>query len=259
MKNRKLLVLGSTSSIASNIVPNLDFDIDSIHNINRINNLRKEFSIASPETLNLNFENSKESVQQISALVESFRGTPVIAINFLGSFGEVSNLSELDIENSLTTCHQNLLPFFILAKAGISFPRGSVIIGFSGAGVGGKNIDDSSFGYLASKAAMAVMSEAIDQQLIQNGVRFGLVAPGAFPSPMQEKVAKASSTSISLERIRRAKEITNTSATYEKLVNTLNFLIQNPAALGGRVWSATHDDLLDVPTHPDFGKLRRIF
>ena len=58
MKNRKLLVLGSTSSIASNIVPNLDFDIDSIHNINRINNLRKEFSIASPETLNLNFENS---------------------------------------------------------------------------------------------------------------------------------------------------------------------------------------------------------
>jgi NAD(P)-dependent dehydrogenase (short-subunit alcohol dehydrogenase family) len=259
MKNRKLLILGSSSSIARYIVPNLDFDPDSIHNINRINDSRKDSVIANPQSLNLNFENSKESVRQISSLVESFRGIPVIAINFLGSFGEVSNLSELDIENSLTTCRQNLLPYFILAKAGMSFPKGSAIIGFSGAGVGGQNLDDSSFGYLASKAAMVVMSEVIDRQLMQNGVRFGLVAPGAFPSPMQEKVAKASSKSISLDRIRKAKEINSSSATPEKLVNTLNFLIQNHTELGGRVWSANFDPLVANNSREDFGKMRRIF
>jgi NAD(P)-dependent dehydrogenase (short-subunit alcohol dehydrogenase family) len=175
----------------------------------------------------------------------------------MGSYGKIQAVDDLDIEDALLTNSSNLTPFLLIAKIAKVLPAGSRVISFSGAGVGGDNLDDSSLGYLAAKASMAVLAEAIDQQLEKHGVRFGLISPGAFPSRMQEVVSKENSNKIPEKRVLRAKEVMTSMPSPKKLVNLIEFLAANPRQLGGRTWSANFDDLTDQVGN--FGKLRRIY
>ena len=91
------------------------------------------------------------------------------------------------------------------------------------------------------------------------GVRFGLVAPGAYPSRMQKAVATSNATHISLLRKSSAERVLNQASSPKRLVDLLEFLRMHPELAGGRIWSAVHDHLVTDLSRPDFGKLRRIF
>jgi NAD(P)-dependent dehydrogenase (short-subunit alcohol dehydrogenase family) len=258
MSNKTLLVFGSTSSIAKALLPDLNIEPNQIFSFDRVNsNQRVNEYIPIANQHYLDWGDHEEIEKSISVRLSFIPAEPILVLNFMGFYGSIQRIEELDIDDALLTNSMNLFPFFLIAKIAKSFPVGTRIISFSGAGVGGENLDDSSLGYLAAKASMAILTEAIDQQLSRNGVRFGLISPGAFPSRMQEVVSQESSNRIPESRVARAKEVMIGAPSTEKLAKLVIFLAENPQLLGGRTWSANFDNLTDQAGN--FGKLRRIY
>lgn len=256
--SHQLVILGGTSSIAQIIVPLLGYAPEEILYVNRRSSLVNNQS-AIGNVLSVDFETRDSGARQLSEIFKNIQKTDVVVLNFIGFFGEVSSLRDANIDEILDTTVTNLAPFFALAKACLSLPNRSCVISFSGAGVGGDNIDDSSFGYLAAKSSMSVLVEAIQSQLRTAAVHFGLVAPGAFPSRMQDAVARAATGVIEDSRIKRAESIMTTEPNPEKLVALIKFLTANPDLLDGRCWSANFDALEGNNLVANFGKMRRVF
>jgi NAD(P)-dependent dehydrogenase (short-subunit alcohol dehydrogenase family) len=258
MSNKTLIVFGSTSSIAKALLPDLKFEPNQIFSFDRVNsNQNANQYIPKANQYHLDWADLEEIEKSISVKLNFIPAEPVLVLNFMGFYGSIQRIDELDIEDVLLTNSMNLFPFFLIAKIARSFPVGTRIISFSGAGVGGENLDDSSLGYLAAKSSMAILTEAIDQQLSRHGVRFGLISPGAFPSRMHEVVSQESSNKIPESRVARAKEVMMGVPSTERLGKLVIFLADNPQLLGGRTWSANFDDLTDQGGN--FGKLRRIY
>jgi NAD(P)-dependent dehydrogenase (short-subunit alcohol dehydrogenase family) len=254
----QLIVFGSTSSIAKVLLPSLGIEPKNIISFDRLNNNQEtNYFIPSENQFRSDWSNFSETEKFVANILTQQMLDSVLVLNFMGFFGQIRKIEELDILEALVTNSVNLFPFLLVAKIAKFLPANSSIISFSGAGVGGDNLDDSSFGYLAAKASMAVLAESIDLQLSQHGIRFGLVAPGAFPSKMQEVVAEKGSTRVPDSRVARAKQVMSSNPSIEKLSRAVCFLNDNPDLLGGRIWSANFDEL----THQskNFGKLRRIY
>ena len=258
MNIKNLIVFGSTSSIAKALLPDLSFEPNQIFSFDRLNSTQEiNRYIPKANQYQLDWGSTNQIENFISLKLKAKFTEPILVLNFMGFFGSIQGIEELDIEDALLTNTKNLLPFFLIAKIAKSLPTDTRIISFSGAGVGGDNLDDSSLGYLAAKASMAILAEAIDQQLSKHGVRFGLISPGAFPSKMQEVVAQESSNRIPELRVARAKEVMMSVASTENLAKLVIFLSENPQLLGGRTWSANFDQLTDQGGN--FGKLRRLY
>ena len=259
MKPHKLIVFGGTSSIAKLVVSELGFVNSEIYFVNRTRN-RYRYSKNSKdknETL-IDFHNLPLFEKKINKLFQSFGSSPVAVINFFGTLGSIESLSEISLISTLETNRQNLLPFCLIAKAAAKLPSGSVLISFSGAGIGGSNLDDSSLGYLAAKASMSFLVEVFDRQLMDKGIRIGLVSPGPFLSPMQIAVATTKSSSVPVDRINRAKVLLDKPSSPVKLIALLRHLLSHPEVLGGRTWSANFDDLKSISLVTDFGRMRRV-
>jgi NAD(P)-dependent dehydrogenase (short-subunit alcohol dehydrogenase family) len=258
MKISTLFVFGSTSSIAKAVLPELDVKPSRIFSIDRVG-LNQEANDYIPEAnqFRLDWDNIIDIESLVVSRLSENISDSLLILNFMGSYGKIQAVDDLDIDDALLTNSGNLTPFLLIAKIAKFLPAGSRVISFSGAGVGGDNLDDSSLGYLAAKASMAILAEAIDQQLEKHGVRFGLISPGAFPSRMQEVVSRENSNKIPEKRVLRAKEVMTSTPSTQKLVNLIEFLAANPQHLGGRTWSANFDDL--TPQVGNFGKLRRIY
>jgi NAD(P)-dependent dehydrogenase (short-subunit alcohol dehydrogenase family) len=171
----------------------------------------------------------------------------------------IENLNNFDVSSALETNRQNLLPFLLIAKLAKNLSSGSLVISFSGAGVGGSNLDDSSIGYLGAKASMSILIESFDRQLAERNIRIGLVSPGAFQSPMQRAVARANDLVIPISRINSAKQLEEEPSSPEKLITLLKYLIENPRLLGGRSWSANFDKLGVKDMNAEFGRMRRVY
>jgi len=260
MMPKILIVLGGTSSIANLVVPKLGFDNSKIYYVNRLNiNNQLNLKSKKKDTTLIDFGDLQVLEKTLKKFLKQFENEPVVVMNFLGNFGLVESLSRLDVSTALETNKQNLSPFLLIAKLAKNLCSGSIVISFSGAGVGGSNLDDSSLGYLAAKASMSILVEPLDQQLAAHNVRFGLVSPGAFWSPLQKIVAAANTQDIPKSRINRAKQLKNKSSSPEKLIFLLKFLIENPEELGGRSWSANFDSVESKNLSVDFGKMRRLY
>jgi NAD(P)-dependent dehydrogenase (short-subunit alcohol dehydrogenase family) len=258
MNINKLIVFGSTSSIAKVLLPNLGIAPSHILSFDRVNSNQVANTYLPQENQYQSDWNDASEIESfVLATLHGRLVEPVLVLNFMGLFGQIEKIQDIDIGDVLLTNSKNLLPFLLAGKIARFLPKGSRILSFSGAGVGGDNLDDSSLGYLAAKASMAILVESIDRQLTQYDVRFGLIAPGAFPSRMQEAVAQVDSTKIPLARVSRAKEVMSGNPAPEKLLELISFLANNPHLLGGRTWSANFDELTE--RGGNFGKLRRIF
>jgi NAD(P)-dependent dehydrogenase (short-subunit alcohol dehydrogenase family) len=256
---RKLLVIGSSSYIASSTVPMLNFERSDIFSLDRYSQKNVASSYVNEE--NRYFFDSSDTAEMISALenvLSKIGKSRVMILNFIGSLGDLST-ENLNLQNIFYTFEVNMRPNLILANQSLNLQSGSLILSFSGAGIGGQNLDDSSLGYLSAKASLAVLVEVFDRQSAPKGVRFGLIAPGAHPSRMQKEVAVSDAKHIPSDRKADALHLLNHGSNTENLVNTLEFLRIHPELAGGRIWSAAHDTLSEDFVHSDFGKLRRIF
>jgi NADP-dependent 3-hydroxy acid dehydrogenase YdfG len=260
MNYGKTIVFGSTSSIAKLIIPKLEIEASSLFTVDRSHNsIRPEIFTNSEKNLMVNFSDSLDTYNLIVDFIGLMEQEPILVLNFSGYFGEVASLHNLDIDEALSTVDANLRPYLMVMKIGTLLPPGSLIVSFAGAGVGGSNLDDSSFGYLASKASLAILNESIDKQLERKGVRSTLISPGAFVSQMQNIVANANEGDIPTERIANAKKVMEAIPETRKLISIINFLKNHPEIAGGRMWSANFDLPISDERVPNFGRMRRIF
>jgi len=260
MKYSKVLIVGAGSYIASQILDHLDFGESEIFIVSR--------SILSPELLinygqvnRLIIENfaDESSFDSVQSFLDLNPGEALLVINFIGVFGTITNIDDIEITNFYSELQQNLTPFLVLSKI-IALCNEGLFISFSGGGIGGDNLETASPSYLASKAALVIMIEGFDKAYGDRGARFTAVSPGAFPSRMQDLVANSDDDSvISSQRRSEAIRISNSRTDPGKLIALINYLIRNPDMAGGRVWSANFDELAGGKMVANFGKLRRIF
>jgi NAD(P)-dependent dehydrogenase (short-subunit alcohol dehydrogenase family) len=248
----KIIIFGSTSYIADQILKTWGSRENSYIFVDR--NIRN--STNSATLLKFEENDPDKTFDELKKLLGLWDSSPVLILNFMGTIGSIEPIESMDVAGLLKCMNSNLTPYFHLAKFGRFLPKSSLIISFSGAGIGGSNLDDSSMGYLAAKSAMGISAEAINNQLSKFEVRFGLIAPGAFPSMMQNRVANSKETHIPENRRLGAKATLDDVPNVERLVNLIEFLFSNPEISGGRIWSSNWDEL-KIP-EGDFGKIRRV-
>jgi short-subunit dehydrogenase len=256
----KVLITGANSHIASQCIPGLNLGNSEVFVVTR-DQLNSTYKIAGMDAKNLIIKDYKtiEVLQTLKSFLDLNSEDRLLILNFIGNFGTIDTIEDLDLINFGYQVNDNLIPFLLLAKLITSCQEG-LLLSFAGAGVGGDNLETASPSYLASKASIAILIEGLDNQYSDRGIRFGAISPGAFPSKMQKLVAESPSESVvTTKRREQALETLNSEMDPSNLIKMLNFLIQNPESAGGRIWSANFDKPTKDPEVQNFGKLRRVF
>ena len=260
MTYTKVLITGSNSYIASQCIPGLNLGNSEIFLVSR-DTANLKYLINGSEVRSLEIKDFKDGgvLNTLAKFLQLNSGDKLLIINFIGNFGTIESIEDLNLETFSLEVSENLIPFMVLSKLLLRCQSG-LFLSFAGAGVGGDNLEVASLSYLASKASIVVLVEGLDNVLRKNGVRVGAISPGAFPSRMQEVVAKSRNDSVvSTKRKNEALKILQSKVDPSKLIYMLNFLIANPDDAGGRVWSANFDSPETELGDRNFGKLRRIF
>jgi short-subunit dehydrogenase len=241
-------------------MPGLDFGTSEIYLVSR-NSLDSKNLFEGSHTESLVIKDFNESgvLQTLKTFLKLNPADKLLIINFIGNFGTIDSLDNLNLENFESEVNDNLIPFMILSKLITSCESG-LFLTFAGAGVGGDNLEVASLSYLASKASIVFLVEGIDNILRGNGIRVSAISPGPFPSRMQKVVAESQDTlSVSAERKSQALKTLHSQVNPSKLISMLNFLMENPDIAGGRIWSASFDSLVTELGKENFGKMRRTF
>lgn len=82
------------------------------------------------------------------------------------------------------------------------------------------------------------------------------IAPGAFPSQMQEAVAQSEGTLISLARRNQAVKTNKSTVDNSKIINLILLVVKSSSEVNGKLLSANFDSEYDLQK-PEFGFLRR--
>jgi short-subunit dehydrogenase len=260
MNYSKVLITGAGSFIASQILDQIDFGESEIFLVSR-KTLSPLLIFKHSTTNHLIIEDFGDEgcFQSVQSFLQLKNDDRLLVLNFIGVFGSIASIDEINNETFHLELKQNLNPFLTLSKLIVNCEAG-LFVSFSGGGIGGDNLETISPSYLASKAALVFMIEGLDNTYSTRGVRFTAVSPGAFPSRMQDVVANSFDESVvSQQRRSEAIETLNSKSDPTKLIQLMNFLIKNPEEAGGRIWSANFDQLAANNLTDNFGKLRRIY
>lgn len=260
MKYSKVLITGAGSYIASQILDKIDFGDSEIFLVSRKTlNPPLMSNYVKANHLILDDFGDEDSFQLVQNFLHLRTDDCLLVLNFIGVFGSITSIDEINNDAFHSELKQNLNPFLTLSKLIVNCYAG-LLISFSGGGIGGDNLETISPSYLASKAALVLMIEGLDKTYSERGIRFTAVSPGAFPSRMQDIVANSLDGSVvSQQRRDEAKRTLNSKSDPTKLIELINFLIKNPEVAGGRIWSANYDQLTAKNVAANFGKLRRVF
>jgi hypothetical protein len=254
----KVLVVGVNSSIASMVMPELDLDKKNTFGISHSLNQESLSWIEKDHVLISSYPLSQVFRETLLNRIIPLRNEKVLVLNFAGIFGTPAPLKDLNTNSVLETVNQNLSQFLSVAEIFFSLPPKSLLVGFSGGGVGGDNMDATSLGYLLSKISLAGIVEVLDRELKNENKRTTLIAPGPFPSIMQEAVSNAPAGLVSNVARKNAQEVQASGDKLKKLAQAINWVSSNPQQAGGRIWSAQRDDFSQIPDRKNFGFLRRV-
>ena len=258
MNYSKVLVVGLKSSIAALVMPELDFDKEILFGISRDSKTHNLPWIRSDHILISDFPFADEVNQRVLEEISPLGSEKILVINFAGIFGVPATLDDLNIQEIIEVLNSNVVQFLSIFNLLKKCPPGSFLIGFSGGGVGGDNMDASSLGYLMSKFSLAGVSEILDKDLKGKRSGVALIAPGPFPSNMQTAVANAPEGVVPENARKQAAGVKADATKITRLVNTIRWVANNPNESGGRTWSAQRDDFSDIERSERFGKMRRI-
>lgn len=253
-----VLVFGAGSSIARYVFPEIkNYSKSQVHIYRKVPKDLVKIDNSATLVSEFNFNHELRSLDLFLSKLGINSPNKLLILNFIGYFGHVERINEITSDLILETMKANLLPFLELVKLLKSAANESVMIGFSGGGIGGPNLERASLGYLGSKGAMGFISEVVSNELQIQGKALTLIAPGPFPSPMQEIIA--CSTFPEYEQQRRKAELMFKGKTESKrLIDLLKWIIENPSKANGKILSAIHDDLDSIDKIKSFGLLRRI-
>lgn len=260
MKNfDHVLVFGAGSSIARHVMPELKKYSKSLIFIYRKNPIIPlEMDDFDNLICEFNFDDDLQSFDSFLSNLNIKSSDTLLILNFIGQFGEVESMNTISPESILKTMEKNLRPFLTLVKLLKDVASDSVMIGFSGAGIGGSNLERASLGYLAGKGAMGFICESVSGELHKQNKSLSLIAPGPFPSRMQEIVAKSTFPEFE-ESQKKSSLVMQSLVNPNKLNYLIGWIIKNPEIANGRILSALHDDTSLITSTSNHGFLRRVY
>lgn len=259
MKREFAVITGGSSYIANQVLPLLNLNVNKVlfvvrkGSVNKLPKIKYESEIIEVEDFrSISFENARKRILD-------FASSEMLFINFVGSLGPVSNPEAISLDDFYLTLSNNLDPFMLTFEIFSKCEAGSLYITFSGAGIGGDNLDDISLGYLCAKSAMVTLVEVLQNRISGSKNYICAIAPGPFPSEMQTSLLNSElKIYLSDTRVTEIRKLIELGGSTEKLVSAIEFAINNPDLVGGKVISARHDDFKSITSTKNFGKMRRV-
>jgi hypothetical protein len=252
------VIIGGTSYIASQVLPHLNLKVKTTYFISRNSRLETYPEISGlSKVINISKYN-EDQIKHIISKTNLTQSSSVLMINFAGTLGNLIENGLANVGEFYETFHSNLDPFLhsinLFSQAGPD----SLYVTFSGAGVGGDSLDDSSLGYLCAKTSMAILVETLQEKFKSGDKHICSIAPGPFPSQMQKSLLDTRLIhKISALRIKAAEKVVANGSSTKKIISVLNLVISKPENFGGRIISANFDAFESTEISGRFGKLRR--
>ena len=259
MNRNFAIVLGGSSFIARSILTKIDLDVDEVIFLTRKKS-KGSIPVLPKKSRNFELDERNElTLEKIACDLDISHNTSIIVFNLVGTLGNIFDVRTSDEKQFNETFQLNMNPFISsLAIFNKSGPN-SIYINFSGAGIGGENLEDMSYGYVCAKASMVILVELLQRQFLDQRKFICSISPGAFPSQMQLQLLNPEVKSrLSAKRLDSLKNLQSTGGSTDNLVQAIQFIINNPESVGGRMISANFDDFNNLNFSKDFGKLRRI-
>ena len=135
-----------------------------------------------------------EEVEAFAAAVGERCGRADVLVNCAGIQGPVGPLTDLDLAGWRRTVEVNLIGTVHAIRAFVPLMRlsgGGRIINLSGGGIGGSSVAPRISAYIASKAAVVGLTEALGRELAEDRIWVNALAPGAINTSFVEPILTA--------------------------------------------------------------------
>lgn len=163
--------------------------------IGQLHDLEEAVTRAGSETLWRRVDVSQlEEVEAFAAAVGDEYGRADVLVNCAGIQGPVGPLTDVDLAGWRRTVEVNLIGAVHAIRAFVPMMRrcgGGRIINMSGGGIGGSSVAPRISAYIASKAAVVGLTEALGRELAEDRVWVNALAPGGINTSFVEPILEA--------------------------------------------------------------------
>jgi NAD(P)-dependent dehydrogenase (short-subunit alcohol dehydrogenase family) len=212
----------------------------------------------------------RQAVIRFSEQVRTELGDARVVINNAAILGPVGVLDSNTLESWSTAIDINLKgPAYLIAAFRDQLGRTGQgrVINLSGGGIGGPAPMKRTSSYVAAKAGIAGLTEALADELAEIGATINAIAPGALPTAFLDGVLTAGPKAAGNDLFKDAKSRTGQipKASLEPFFSLLRYLVSPDSAwLNGRVLSARWETpialeaLRSAPLTNNAYRLRRV-
>ncbi|HLK37647.1 MAG TPA: SDR family NAD(P)-dependent oxidoreductase [Polyangiaceae bacterium] len=170
-----------------------------------------------------------------------------VLVNNAGATGAIGRLDECDVDAWKSAVEVNLYGTMHGCRAVLPHMRSrrrGTIVNLAGGGVGGAGIAVRMSGYVASKAAVVQLTEALAREVAADGVRVNAVAPGAVVTAMTAGIVAAGADAAGKELYERTVEQRRSGGEPPELAARAVVWLASAesAPLTGKMLSAKWDD-----------------
>jgi NAD(P)-dependent dehydrogenase (short-subunit alcohol dehydrogenase family) len=184
-----------------------------------------------------------DSVRRFAEAVPERIGPPHLLVNNAARLGPVGPITAADPADWVKTLTVNVGGVALMSAAVLStMSGGGAIVNLSGGGIGGPGMTPSLTAYVASKAAVVALTEALADEFAPHGVTVNAIAPGPVTTRFMEPVIAAGPELGQLYETTQAQRQASTSL--EPFVDLISYLVSPGGRwLSGCLLSARWDSV----------------
>ena len=132
------------------------------------------------------------AVEGLASFLRERWGRVDVVVNNAATLGPVGPLADVPIEEWVAALSANVGSVAATSRAMLPLmSRGGSIVNLSGGGIGGPSTQERVSAYVASKAAIVVLTESLAREVASQAVRVNAVAPGAVATRFTEAIIAA--------------------------------------------------------------------
>ena len=251
---KNILILGSDSGIWKMIEKKIICNFENIIYFKRGNKIKKNYNKNNNVKYIYGDISKKATLDRLDSL--GLEGKSLV-LNFAGVYGKPKLWQKDNFDNIENNWSKNFNTYWSGITLLLNMQPHSTLIGFAGSGVGGIDIDFTNVGYLASKSSIVLVNQALSDEFEKLKLYSILISPGAYPTKMQEIVAKSNSKVAKKMKIAEAKENMLVTPNTKKLIECLEIIANKPVVFNGKLVSAKFDNFEDYFNNPKIGKMFR--
>jgi NAD(P)-dependent dehydrogenase (short-subunit alcohol dehydrogenase family) len=213
----------------------------------------RDSSGRTPLSALLDVRDAEGARQAIGAAVQRW-GRVDGLVNNAAILGPVGPVDQLDPEEFTATLETNVVGAVNLTAAFVgAIPKtGGSVVNLSGGGIGGPGVPTRAAAYVASKAAVGVLTESLARELAPRHVRVNAVAPGALATGFLDGVVSAGAERAGDSLYALATDPCRPAEPSDGFFEIVSYLLSDRSSwLSGRILSARWDSIERVEMERD--------